>query len=155
MRCPLLPDVAFLRSLTTCAVFLLARDEQRLAALQLELQQKHKVDVKFASFDFAAPDVFGRAGAALSSVGISNVSVLINNVGYLSDIPEPYLEHSREYADRVISVRHPRDEFPTPFNARRAIVELVVSSALGFPDDSAGQHLGDAGNDAPDPAVHG
>jgi short-subunit dehydrogenase len=106
------------------AVFLLARDEQRLAALQSELKRLHSVDIKFASFDFAAPDVFGRASAALAAVGIGsatrstlllqvlclhilrrNVSVLVNNVGYLSDIPEPYLQHSREYVDRVISVR--------------------------------------------------
>lgn len=85
-------------------VFLLARDEKRMAALQLELKQKHNVDVKFASFDFAAPDVYGRASAALSSIGISNVSVLVNNVGFLSDIPELYLDHSREYVDRVISI---------------------------------------------------
>lgn len=130
--CPLLSDVAFLRSLITCAVFLLARDEQRLAALQSELQQKHKVDVKFASFDFAAPDVFGRAAAALSSVGIGNVSVLINNVGYLSDIPEPYLEHSREYTDRVISVRRPRCEYPTPSTPAAQLLSSLRALAL-FP----------------------
>lgn len=86
-------------------VFLLARDEERLAALQAELQQKHKVLVKFASFDFAASDVYSRAAAALSSIGLDNIFVLVNNVGYLSDIPEPYLEHSPGYVDRLIRVR--------------------------------------------------
>lgn len=85
-------------------VFLLARDEERLAALQAELQQKHKVLVKFASFDFAASDVYSRAAAALSSIGLDNIFVLVNNVGYLSDIPEPYLEHSPGYVDRLIRV---------------------------------------------------
>ena len=71
----------------------------------MELQQKHGVQVKFASFDFAAPDVHGRAAAVLSAIGIDNIFVLVNNVGYLSDIPEPYLQHSPGYVDRLISVR--------------------------------------------------
>jgi hypothetical protein len=87
------------------SVFLLARDGERLAALQAELQQKHGVVVKFASFDFAAADVQGRAAAALSVVGLDSIAVLVNNVGYLSDMPEPYLEHAPGYVDRLINVR--------------------------------------------------
>ena len=84
-----------------------------MAALQLELQQQHGVSVKFSSFDFAAPDVRSRAAAVLSSaVGIDNISVLVNNVGYLSDIPEPFLDHPSGYVDRVISVRSSRFSFP-------------------------------------------
>jgi short-subunit dehydrogenase len=94
-----------LRFLTGILVFLLARDEERLAALQAELQQKHKVLVKFASFDFAATDVYSRAASALSPIGLDNIFVLVNNVGYLSDIPEPYLQHSPGYVDRLIRVR--------------------------------------------------
>ena len=87
------------------SVFLLARDEERMKALQVELQEKHGVDVKFSSFDFAAPDVLPRAAAVLSTIGINSISVLINNVGYLSEIPEPYLDHSPGYVDRLIRVR--------------------------------------------------
>ena len=75
--------LCMLRFLTGFLVFLLARDEERLAALQAELQQKHKVLVKFASFDFAAADVYSRAASALSPIGLDNIFVLVNNVGYL------------------------------------------------------------------------
>ncbi len=100
------PPVRLARALSDdVLVFLLARDEDRLQALQTELQDKHGVNVKFSSFDFAASDVYSRAAAVLSSIGINSISVLINNVGFLSDIPEPYLDHPAGYVDRVISVR--------------------------------------------------
>ena len=77
-----------------------------MIALQSELQQRHGVNVKFSSFDFAAPDLHSRAHAVLSSaVGIDRISVLVNNVGYLSDIPEPFLDHPPGYVDRLITVR--------------------------------------------------
>ena len=49
-----------------------------MIALQSELQQRHGVDVKFSSFDFAAPDLHSRAHAVLSSaVGFDRISVLV------------------------------------------------------------------------------
>jgi hypothetical protein len=47
----------------------------------------------------------------LSAVGIDRISVLVNNVGYLSELPEPFLEHPPGYVDRLISVRSTRCGF--------------------------------------------
>ena len=109
-----------------------------MIALQSELQQRHGVNVKFSSFDFAAPDLHSRAHAVLSSaVGIDRISVLVNNVGYLSDIPEPFLDHPPGYVDRLITVRPSKN--------------CLLSF---FADMYAGEHLSNAGDDSFDHAIN-
>jgi 17beta-estradiol 17-dehydrogenase / very-long-chain 3-oxoacyl-CoA reductase len=118
-------------------VVLIARSTERLMEVKQELESKYKVQTKVITADFNSRD-FGIYNEIEKELRGLEITMLVNNVGISTKIPQFFMETPIQESDDIVHVNVNAQNHMTKIvlpqmKERKFGTILMISSASGFP----------------------